>query len=169
MSFTSRLHRSKRGPCFEWQNVLVPHETTIIDKMPSTYRKQLCPNWEVSDLFILHLTRLIFTRLAACSICWKACSRARSLLAELRKRENTNMTRDESNRRHPNNRLRLVQSPSREEVDQRMLGAHTSRESHGIPHDIQCIAGNSNTESKKDNAPHEAMAPNVRHQLHDPS
>ena len=63
MSFTSRLHCSKRGPRFEWQNVPVPHETTLIDKIPSIYRQQLCPNFgKVWDLLIFHLMKLIFRR-----------------------------------------------------------------------------------------------------------
>ena len=63
MSFTSRLHCSKRGPRFEQQNVFIPQETIIIDKKPSVYRKQLGTNFgEICNIFIFHLRKLISRR-----------------------------------------------------------------------------------------------------------
>ena len=66
MSYTSSLHCSKRGPRFEWRNVLVPHATTIIDKMTSVYGEQLRKHFgKVWHLFIFQLKKLISGRQAA--------------------------------------------------------------------------------------------------------
>ena len=182
MSFTGRLHCSKRGPALELQNVIVSHETTIIDKKPSVYRKQLCTNFgEIRDLFTFHLGKLISRRQGGkpqeLENVFLGTFTAR-LTVKTRTLQNTTMTRDERNlcymlRKGPffffgGIRAAVLGAPkiglSSFKSGRRSSHARSShfKESHGIPHDIQCFAANLYTESKRNSAAREATSPKER-------
>ena len=123
-------------PRFEQKNVLVPHETTIIDKTSSVYRKQLGTNMEnICDLFIVHHKTLTSRRqVGKPPIVKKRATRHVQYMpdGENEAPEQHHVARRERLfRKHPSSRLRGTNSwsslLSRKEVDQRMFEAHISK------------------------------------------